>query len=1410
MSNFKKQRFPQDLPYINEGEYDKNKVGKLFTEIENLNIYNLKKISLTDKIPLDITNEEGSNLIHRVLKKPSNSQNQIINIIKYLVENNVNPDQPNKDNNTPLHFACENQEHDVIKYLLEIGCNPNFRNNLGMTPMHYYLSGIYKERILDKDFLSIVTKKEVLDVEQIELDKKIIELIKDDEELTAIKNTIKEILNNYKSDKIDKLVVDSQGNLLVVKGVLDKFIENYIKNIFNFDNLKIHEKKTTSLQTNHPTLSILTNINYKNRLKLNIKNAINELKNILFNNINITTKFKTEVLNNYFEEYILDNDFKIDNTGNTTIFTHNGFMFFNNIPTQNYLGNDNVINDNVINNRIFLLKQQYPHIDEKFLANQVIKILLLYEIININIPDEKNNFKEKLKRWLFYLMNESNNNIDENLYDNEKSSNEEVKLMNKLIDNYVDGDFKYEDRLKILEKLVIQKNSRLFLNNLLLTDTIFVIKQCKTLADLNYYFSIMYDITNLQKDKYLPSTNMILDRGYSNISTNITITDDLKKMHNYAYFNDCKLLMVESLNLQPTYTFKDVMDKIKDYVNNNIINILNDLKNDMNKKLSEVSIRNYDRIVTFYLKSLSRIYYKLTEVLEFYGRNIDIKKTYILDTNKLNNVIEKINFININYFIYYYYVTITTIEKPNIKIPKFYYYKIPTSYTKDSDIELTGNLIFDDNGKLIFDDNGKLISLNSFDSRLTPEPSKNDKTKIDLIFGQNSLYNYPDLMDINLYSEDFDIRKEFLIFSRKDRLPPALWDNNYLKIFTEIYLIKKMKQLYDIYNSNDELNKLIKYNNIIPDSEKNIINLNTIGLKMKENLINIINTFVNQIINDKLLNKSPETPINIPVESNFKINLNDTSLIYRNITNIEYYEYNLKPEKEKNFLIYSDDYSSFQIEKSLLESKINIDGLKYLIENGGSLSIEDNNGKNPLDNIIKNLNVGVYEKVLDLLKINIDLNLIDNKKILDYFINYLKMDIDKYLAGSVKESIIKFSIDQANDIDIKIKASSEQLNNKYYLLSFKIMNYLSNQLIGVLNKNYNDDESIIELLNINDVTELYLSKVDGFKNNKDLLLYNLNKNLNKELENLRDKKEKLEKVGKDNINIDNKIVEIENIITTNSLNSIVKNTKYGYNIPNLDNGIFDLYGKIENIVELDLFNDLFNDNNYNLEEDHLLVLPKILSKEKEFLENLTMDNWKKYKIIIKFYNIMSDNVEQYFIGNQFMENNELRRVIFDLLVYLTKTVILSHIEILVTKVLIEYFDSIYPSSKPNITLVKGILYHSTFTGNKNHNSKKLYNLAEIIVKNSVYIFNNNTDKETFMEKSIENILDEWFLDLIKNTTYNISENSQFINKFRIELNNTAFIKNIINNWLVVVENNFKFIINHYRLLKMLDLTIINT
>ena len=125
-------------------QIDYSKVNQIFSQINTLDINELRILSTTYQIPYGVIDENGDTLIHKIIEDKTLQKNEMnkLNIIKFLVNNNVNPDLPNKNNITPLHLSCINQYELITEYLLSIDVNPNYQDNLGNSPFHYYLNGL--------------------------------------------------------------------------------------------------------------------------------------------------------------------------------------------------------------------------------------------------------------------------------------------------------------------------------------------------------------------------------------------------------------------------------------------------------------------------------------------------------------------------------------------------------------------------------------------------------------------------------------------------------------------------------------------------------------------------------------------------------------------------------------------------------------------------------------------------------------------------------------------------------------------------------------------------------------------------------------------------------------------------------------------------------------------------------------------------------------------------------------------------------------------------------------------------------------------------------------------------------------------------------------------------------------------
>ena len=177
-------------------QIDPNKIELLFQSVIDMDTNELRNIATMHQLPLGVINENGDTLIHKVISNDTveKNENNRLNVIKFLVNNNVNPDSPNKDNITPLHLACLKQYPDIIKYLLEIKVNPNFADNLGNTPFHYYLNGQikpYKPAFIN-DLIPHTDsyKTEISDLSMATIEKNIWNDISDNSGIKAISKTI--------------------------------------------------------------------------------------------------------------------------------------------------------------------------------------------------------------------------------------------------------------------------------------------------------------------------------------------------------------------------------------------------------------------------------------------------------------------------------------------------------------------------------------------------------------------------------------------------------------------------------------------------------------------------------------------------------------------------------------------------------------------------------------------------------------------------------------------------------------------------------------------------------------------------------------------------------------------------------------------------------------------------------------------------------------------------------------------------------------------------------------------------------------------------------------------------------------------------------------------------------------------
>jgi hypothetical protein len=228
------------------------------------------------------------------------------------------------------------------------------------------------------------------------------------------------------------------------------------------------------------------------------------------------------------------------------------------------------------------------------------------------------------------------------------------------------------------------------------------------------------------------------------------------------------------------------------------------------------------------------------------------------------------------------------------------------------------------------------------------------------------------------------------------------------------------------------------------------------------------------------------------------------------------------------------------------------------------------------------------------------------------------------------------------------------------------------------------------------------------------------------------------------------------------------------------------------------------------------ILPtKTIKKEKEIIKNLLDgivkdDDVANLRNIHSMYKLWSEAGRHYYEGEKNLSNEQVK-FSYDVLKHLTQNIICYNIELIMRKVLIKHLENTYPENnfEDNITILDFMLGKNYQYGD----SKKvllsiLYEeISEKIVKNTIeYFYKDDNDKATHLAnmESTSEILNSFFGLLTVSETYKIEENSNTM----IILKGTIiyfelFIKKLVENWQIVIENQFRYVINQERILDCL-------
>lgn len=824
-------------------------------------------------------------------------------------------------------------------------------------------------------------------------------------------------------------------------------------------------------------------------------------------------------------------------------------------------------------------------------------------------------------------------------------------------------------------------------------------------------------------------------------------------------------------------------------------------------------------------------------LLEYKISNLDdqIKQIKKFDLNKLNDFLNKTNG-----YIFLYYYLFSKSKTNEIKIPKFSFYKIEADkfYYLDSPLNSNFELSLEIDKEIKINDRKNYIDIKDIkksDDTIRVDYFKKNLTN--LLLDQSILNN-------KQYHQD-----------KSDELPPSV--ESILGKFFEYNKIILFKSINK--NVSNYTNILVDIVKILEKTNLSVLNIESqkqfyLFQLIQEIIKDQSELYTNKAINKRLIELSrKEGPVkNLGealkiLDSISKIQNIDNVTQYNDIgefrnTNIDFvietddfYDnyYIFKNENtldECKFIIYPNEYSNtytlkqmycLKINQDLLVKLINTDSDPYAIDEYGNSIIS------PLEKTYHHQSLETLRKNdIDLYRYNIPKNPFDNLKLEN--LNH----ISKIIKGvNYNEYISNFISSQYNEIKVILLVNNRFGYNiiNYLDTSFKTCFYIINEYLTDILWRYKGDyrrrdlEHIISItgnLESNISLNYLFSKINSLNiplTNQIIILNDYLEKINQQIKTFTNKEKRLlleqsesginlsAKINKNKDDINKRTTTRDNIDTRFAMS-----TKYSMNNISKDR-IIETYQRIdEEGVYLKCWDELFKKDAY-LKKSWNLDLIKILLKEQDLLKvNNLEQHTNEYEIINKFYKQLELLSKIYFEGSNFTSSNKVKKFVFELLEHLTETFICYNIEMLLRNLLIKYFvdtsvNSYVENAANQFTDINDKINYLLDSKNviKDKSFKQILykDLPKEFVRNSVDLFENYEDKQLFESKSIKEILNDLFNLLTVGEVISIPSNSQFMQILNRDLTDyfDLFIQKLINNWLVVIENTFKFSINQYRI-----------
>ena len=304
-----------DKPYRIQKTVDSKKNLELFDLVSKLDTHEISQFALNNQISLDITNEMGNSLVHEVINIDSRlaTEHSKLNVIRFLYSNNADIDKPNKNNQTPLHFACSLQLKLVVNFLIDNNADINFKDNSGSNPLCYLLTG--KNTSVDiydvTEFIphpkkvdfklkeeTIILKKKVWRLMQEDvfpdnikyflpilqtIKRTIDNIIIEDEEINNIQISTNNLITDLASQKeLENNIPRIKDQIFENKNFIRRKINNLFQNFRDLDNLIIHPKTETSWSPleEHNDSALIRDGKIKKIIKRDIENCKVDVDNL--------------------------------------------------------------------------------------------------------------------------------------------------------------------------------------------------------------------------------------------------------------------------------------------------------------------------------------------------------------------------------------------------------------------------------------------------------------------------------------------------------------------------------------------------------------------------------------------------------------------------------------------------------------------------------------------------------------------------------------------------------------------------------------------------------------------------------------------------------------------------------------------------------------------------------------------------------------------------------------------------------------------------------------------------------------------------------------------------------------------------------------------------------------------------